>query len=126
MNEEEKKELRDRVAEICEAAKVLYDLQGKFEDDFGIRVSAEYDLYRYGIGDDKRYGSGRRVFVMAGAEKLYEAFDIEPEVGENCIGIMERNGISKDGKYNIKDIANKDKETGEWEFTPARKPAERS
>ena len=34
---------------------------------------------------------------------------------------MERNGISKDGKYNINDIANKDKETGEWEFTPARK-----
>ena len=126
MNEEEKKELRDRVAEICEAAKVLYDLQSKFEDDFGIRVRAEYDLYRYGIGDEKRYGSGHRVFVMAGAEKLYEAFDIEPEVGENCIGIMERNGISKDGKYNIKDIANKDKETGEWEFTPARKPAERS
>ena len=126
MNEEEKKELRDRVAEICEAAKVLYDLQSKFEDDFGIRVRAEYDLYRYGIGDEKRYGSGHRVFVMAGAEKLYEAFDIEPEVGENCIGIMERNGISKDGKYNIKDIANKDKETGEWEFTPARKPVERS
>ena len=120
MNEEEKKELRDRVAEICEAAKVLYDLQGKFEDDFGILVSAEYDLYRYGIGDGKQYGSGYKVFVMAGAEKLYEAFDIEPEVGENCIGIMERNGISKDGKYNIKDFANKDKETGEWEFTPAR------
>ena len=126
MNEEEKKELRDRVAEICEAAKVLYDLQGKFEDDFGIRVSADYDLYRYGIGDGKWYGSGYKVFVMAGAEKLYEAFDIEPEVGENCIGHMERNGISKDGKYVINDIADKNEKTGEWEFTPARKPAERS
>ena len=46
MNEEEKKELRDRVAEICEAAKVLYDLQGKFKDDFGILVRADYDLNR--------------------------------------------------------------------------------
>ena len=126
MNEEEKKELRDRVAEICEAAKVLYDLQGKFKDDFGISVSADYDLYRCGIRSGNQYGSGYKVFVMAGAEKLYEAFDIEPEVGENCIGRMERNGISKDGKYNIKDIADKNEETGEWEFTPAREPVERS